>query len=378
MCKDVTMKKNINYINLNTGEQLDSIWDYLNTDGWKNIHPENFEYNNLIGVLKRKDAKPVVGNFIPIYKGMQYLDKEKKAIDPTYVPKIFEADMDSFLTSAHLFFKQYENKKIGVQLSGGLDSSIIIGLLKHFQIPFYLVGLSTERYEFRTERHVQHLISKWAIESVLIDYENYLPLSNLQEVPKHQFPDLLVNNYSSNKAMALECERLGIQVLLTGEGGDNVFAESIPTEPELCTWIPQSFGDTWLAEYVYTPFDVDIIPFYEDKSILDAIYNLRIGQGEDNSKLWARHFFKDFIPQELVNFTYCADFWGIYISGLQKAIPQMKILCNRAFELTQNLYFSKETIESLLSQDLLSAKKEVYQKIEARVALAVWVNSLNK
>lgn len=37
MCKDVTMKKNINYINLNTGEQLDNIWDYLNTDGWMTI-----------------------------------------------------------------------------------------------------------------------------------------------------------------------------------------------------------------------------------------------------------------------------------------------------------------------------------------------------
>lgn len=372
------MRNNIHFRNIKTGEYSNDIWSFLSHNGCNDIHPENFEHNNLIGVLKRKDAKPVVGDFIPIYKGMVWDFEEKKAIDPTYVPKIFEVDIDSFLKATHLFFKQYENKRIGVQLSGGLDSSIIIGLLKHFQIPFYLVGLTTQRYEFRTERHVQQILSKWAIESVLIDYEKYLPLSNLQEVPKHQYPDLLVNNYSSNKAMALECKRLGIQVLLTGEGGDNVFAESIPTEPELCTWIPQSFGDTWLAEYVYKPFDVDIIPFYENKGVLDAIYNLRISQGEDNSKLWARHFFKEFIPKELMNFTYCADFWGIYISGLQKAIPQIKILCNRAFELSQNLYFSKESIDDLLSQDLLSAKKEVYQKIEARIALAVWINSLNR
>jgi hypothetical protein len=378
MFKDITMKKNINYINLNTGEQLDNIWDYLNTDGWKNVHPTNFEYNNLIGVLKRKDAKPVVADFLPIYKGMQWLDKDKKAIDPTYVPKIFDANMDSFLTAAHLFFKQYENKKIGVQLSGGLDSSIIIGLLKYFKIPFYLVGLTSKRYEFRTEVYVQNILSEWAIESVLINYEDYLPLSNLHEVPKHQYPDLLVNNYSSNKAMALECKRMGIDILLTGEGGDNVFVEPIPYDPKQCSWIPQSFGDTWLAEYVYTPFDVNIIPFYEDKGVLDAIYNLRIGQGEDNLKLWTRKFFKEFLPQELVNFTYCADFWGVYISGLQKAIPQIKILCDRAFDLTQNLYFSKESINNLLRQDLLSAKKEVYQKIEARAALAVWINSLNK
>ena len=372
------MKKKINYINLNTAEHLDNIWDYLNTDGWKNIHPENFEYNTLIGVLKRKEAKPVVADFLPIDKGMKWLDKEKKVIDPTYIPNYFDANMTIFLNAALAFFKQYEGKKIGVQLSGGLDSSIIIGLLKHFQTPFYLIGMSTKRYEFRTEKHVQQILSKWAIESVLIDYEDHLPLSNLEEVPKHQYPDLSVNNYSSNKAMALECKRMGVEILLTGDGGDNVFAEPIPSDPKQCTWIPQSFGDNWVAENVYSPFGVDIIPFYEYTGVLDAIYNLRLGQGEDKAKLWARQYFKEFIPQELVDYTYCADFWGIYISGLQKAIPQIKILCNRAFDLTTNQYFSEDSINSLLSQDLLSAIKEEYQKIEARVALAVWINSLNK
>lgn len=372
------MKKKINYINLNTAEHLDNIWDYLNTDGWKNIHAENFEYNTLIGVLKRKEAKPVVADFLPIDEGMKWLDKEKKVTDPTYIPNCFDSNLTIFLNAALAFFKQYEGKNIGVQLSGGLDSSLIIGLLKHFQIPFYLVGLSTQRYEFRTEFYVQQILSKWAIESILIDYEKYLPLSKLNEVPSHQYPDLIVNNYSSNKAMALECKRMGVEILLTGDGGDNVFAEAVPSDPKQCTWIPQSFGDNWLAENVYSPFGVDIIPFYGYTGVLDAIYNLRLGQSEDKAKLWSRQFFKEFIPQELVNYTYCADFWGIYISGLQKAIPNIKIICKRAFELTQNQYFSEDSINSLLSQDLLSAKKEIYQKIEARVALAVWINSLNK
>lgn len=372
------MKKYPHYQNIITGEYFNDIWQYVNTNGWKNIHPENFEYNNLIGVLRRSESKPVVGDFIPIYKGMEWIEDENKAIDPTYIPNHVEANINAFLDAALAFFKQYENKKIGIQLSGGLDSSIIIGLLKHFKIPFYLIGMSTKRYEFRTERHVQHVLSKWAIESVLIDYENHLPLSNLEEVPKHQYPDLLVNNYSSNRAMALECKRLGVEVLLTGEGGDNVFAEDIPIDPTMCKWIPQSFGDNWPTEFIFAPCGVDLVPFYENKGILDAIYNLRIGQKEDNPKLWAREFFKDFLPRELVEYTYCADFWGIYISGLMKAIPKIKVLCKKAFDSTQNLYFSKKTIDDLLSQDLLTAQKGIYQKIEARIALAVWVNSLNK
>ncbi|MCW3108649.1 MAG: hypothetical protein JWQ09_3155, partial [Segetibacter sp.] len=209
------MKKKISYININTAEHFDNIWDYLNTDGWKNIHPENFEYNTLISVVNRKEAKPVVADFLPIYKGMKWSDKEKKVLDPTHVPEIFEADIDSFLTAARDFFNNYKDKKIGVQLSGGLDSSLIIGLLKHFQIPFYLVGLTTQRYEFRTEIYVQQILSKWAIESILIDYEKHLPLSNLIEVPKHQYPHSLANDYSSNNAMALECKRMGVEILLT-------------------------------------------------------------------------------------------------------------------------------------------------------------------
>ena len=372
------MKKKINYINLYTSEHHDNIWEYLNTDWWKNIHPENFEYNTLIGVLKRKEAKAVIGDFLPIYKGMKWLDKEKKVLDPTYIPNCFDANLTVFLNAALAFFKKYEGKKIGVQLSGGLDSSIIIGLLKHFQIPFYLVGMSAKRYEFRTEVYIQEILSKWAIESILIDYENHLPLSNLNEVPVHQYPDLLVNNYSSNKAMAMECKRMGVEILLTGDGGDNVFGEPIPSDPKQCAWIPQSFGYQWLAENVYLPHGVELISFYEYSGILDAIYSLRLGQREDKEKLWARQFFKEYIPQELVNFTYCADFWGLYISGLLKAIPDIEILFKRAFELTHNQYFSKGSINQLLSQDLLSAKKEIYQKIEARIALAVWINSLKK
>lgn len=368
----------INYMNLKTGEIHNDIWDYLYTDNWKNIHPENFEYNNLIGVSNRKNSKPVVGHFLPLEKGMKWLSVEKKIIDPTYVPDIFEANLDSFLTAAEAFFNKFKDKKIGVQLSGGLDSSIIIGLLKHFKIPFYLIGLTTRRYEFRTERHIQQIISNWAIDTILIDYELHLPLSNLDKIPKHQYPNLLVNNYSANNAMAIECNRLGIQVLFTGAGGDNVFAEAIPFCKNQCNWIPQTFGDSWLAENVYSIFNIDLISFYEDEGILDAIYNLRIGQPEDNTKLWARNFFKEFIPSELVQFSYCADFWGLYISGLQNALTHVKILCNRAFELTNNDFFSNESIDTLLSQDLFSAKKEVFQKIEARISLAIWINTLHK
>ncbi len=330
------------------------------------------------GLLKRTFWKPELKNILPIYPGMKWCEEKKQIEDPYFIPVKQETGLKDFLNAAESFYAIYSEKKIGVQLSGGLDSSIIIGLLKNFGIPFSLVGMSSTRYEFRTERYVQHILTKWGNTTTLINYEDHLPLSDLEKVPPFQHPDHLCLNYSAANAMALECKNLGIEVLLTGNGGDNVFAEDVPENPEHCKWLPQIFIDSWLNDIVYAPKGVQLVPFFGDKQIMGALYNLRKGQPEDNPKVWARRFFKDFLPQELVNYTYCADFWGLYIDGLHSALTTVRKLCNRAYELTKHPYFSDKAINELLQQDLLNANKSMYQKIESRISLAVWLNALIK
>jgi hypothetical protein len=366
------------FVNHITGERYEQLWDILKTGDWKNIKPENFEFNNLKGVLKRIEWKPVLGDIIPIYPGMIWDENKRCITDPAYIPKKQKRGMDVLLNAAEAFFKKFEEKRIGVQLSGGLDSSIIIGLLRYLDIPFHLIGMSTTRYEFRTERYIQQKLQEWTDYSVLIDYEQHLPMSHLDDVPPFQHPDLLALNYGSESAMAKEAQKQGVEVLLTGDGGDNLFAESIPVNHHECTWLPQVFSDSWPADIVYAPFGVELVPFYADPGIMDAVYNLRLGQGEDNAKLWARKFFKDFLPSELVNYTYCADFWGLYIDGLQQAIPTVKKLFHAAHELSGHQCFSEAAVKELLGQDLLHAKKEMYQVIEARTAMALWLCILNK
>lgn len=251
-------------------------------------------------------------------------------------------------------------------------------MLKHFGIPFSLVGMTTTRYEFRTERHIQNILAEWSNEVGLLDYEKHLPLFDIDKVPAFQYPDMLCLNYSADNAMALECERLGVDVLLTGNGGDNVFADEVPINPEFSTWRPQIFTDTWLNDIIYAPRGVQLVPFFGDKQVMQTIYNLRIGQPEDNAKLWARNFFRDFIPQELVNYTYCADFWGLYIDGLQKSISTVHELFDFAYNITNHSCFSKKSMKELFDQDLLNANKSMYQKIEARISLAVWLKALMK
>jgi len=358
------------------GKVLHDIWEKLEQGAWKNLAPEVFENNVKLGELNRFKSLPVIENFLPVSPGMLWDENKKCLTDPFFKPQLQNVGINDFLNAVEFFFNTFKGKHIGIHLSGGLDSSIIIALLKHFNIPFSLVGMTSTRYEFRTEKYIQELLAPWGNETFLIDYEEYLPLSKLEKVPPHQHPEMLSMNYNTSRAMALECQRMGIDVLFTGNGGDNVFAEPVSANPDACTWLPQIFMDNWLDDFAYAPYGIEVASFYADPSIMNTIYNLRLGKGEDNSKLWARQFFKDYLPKELVNYTYCADFWGLYIDGLQDNSPTVRMLFEQAYDLTGNAYFSPQKTNELLNQDLLNANKSMYQKIESRISLATWLNSL--
>jgi len=376
IAEETIKEPSTSYCLITEGKVLPDIWRELKQGAWKNLVPEVFENNVKLGELNRSKALSVIPNILPIHWGMGWDDDKKCLIDPFFHPQLQTLGINDFLHAVERFFDKFKGKHIGVHLSGGLDSSIIIALLKHFNIPFSLVGMTSNRYEFRTEKYIQQLLATWGRKTVLIDYEDHLPLSHLDKVPPHQHPQILSMNYNTSKTMAIECQNMGIEVLFTGNGGDNVFADAVPVNPADCTWLPQGFKDTWLDDFAYASYGVEVVPFYADSGIMNTIYNLRKGQDEDNAKLWARQFLKDYLPKELVNYTYCADFWGLYTDGLQESIPTIRKLFGQAYELTENDYFSLQKTNELLNQDLLNANKTMYQAIESRISLAVWLNSL--
>jgi hypothetical protein len=356
--------------------RYDSIWESLSAGAWKNIIPENLLDSALIDGVDRTLYKPVLKDFYLIHKGMKWDESIRRPFDPIFVPKKNYVNLDLFLKEASRFFKQYDGKQIGVQLSGGLDSSIIIGLLHHFKIPFKLIGLANKRFEFRTENHIQNILSGWAVDTFLIDYETCLPYSYIEIVPPHQYPEEYIRAYGSEYIMAQKAKEMGIEVLLTGQGGDNVFGDHIFENPTDLKWMPHTYHQGWLEDLVYAPIGIELIPFYADERISELIYNLRSGQKEDIPKIWARQFFKDFLPRELVEYTYHSDFWGFVISGVQEVMPQLPLLFEQTYDLTQNKFFNKEKVKELQAIDLLDHKKETYMQIEPLLGIAVWIDSL--
>ena len=298
--------------------------------------------------------------------------------DLRFQPSLAVVSLGELVEAARVLFSRYEGRHIGVQLSGGVDSSIVIGLLRACGIPYSLVGLSTERYEFRTERHVQLKLAEECGNAELIDYEQCLPLAGLETVCSHAWPDLSCINFASDTCMAEACNRLGIEVLFSGSGGDVILGTAVPENPEDCDWHPQIFNYPWPKEVVYADHGVELVAFYDDPQIVNGLYNLRRGQRDDAKKLWARQFFLNFLPSELVDFTYCADFWGVYVDGLQGALNTIRNLNSQAYELTGFRYFEPSSLECLLSEDLFQTKKTLYQKIESRAVLSVWINGIAK
>ena len=367
----------LSFYDLITGNELRGIRHLIDGEFLRRIQPDQFECNTIFGLLNREKWGSVLGNLIPLYSGMHW-DREKAcAVDPTYRPKLFPATLDTLLSAVESFLRRLDAKSVAVHLSGGFDSTLIIGILNHLQIPVTLVGMSSERYEFRTERHVQNILADKANgTSHLIDYEEYLPHSGIRQTPPSQYPDMESGD-SSDHAIAEKCQELGIDLIFSGEGGDILLGSAVPNDPALVDWKLQILDQGSLTDLVYGPRGVRLASFYSDTGIANAIYSLRRGQEEDRAKRWAREYFRAFIPSELADYAYSADFWGLYIDGLHAALPVIREIHEEAHEISRHPYFEKRCLEELLKQDLLRCDQRFYQKLESRVGLAAWLCSVH-
>ena len=364
----------LSFINIRTGDLHAEIWEALRDGYWRSADFVAHETNTLNGVRARAHIVPVLADLIPIELGQTWNRLEKQINEVKFTPNTFECGLDEFLGRSEKFFKNFADMRIGVQLSGGVDSSLIIGLLKYFKISHSLVGFCTDRYEFRTESFIQKLLANQAERSQLINYEDFLPYSGLFGVIPHQLPNLSSAGLATDQAMASNCVDLGVDILLTGCGGDVAFGNEVHSDK--CLWIPAIFNDSWLQDMVYTPKGVHVVSFFSDHEILECLWNLRLGQKADPRKLWARNFFRDFLPRELVDYTYKADFWGLYIDGLNNSLPEIRNIHKKAYELSCNHYFEEENLNQILKNDLYNCDQKLYQKLEAKISSAVWINSI--
>lgn len=98
-------------------------------------------------------------------------------------------DRSNFERLASKYLHGLKIESVAVELSGGLDTSLIIEVLASIGVKIKLFGLESDAYAFRTERHIQRYYKSKISDFVCLPYDDCLPLGNLTEVPAHPHPN---------------------------------------------------------------------------------------------------------------------------------------------------------------------------------------------
>lgn len=337
----------------------------------------NHEQNSYSYVYKPDIYKPVLKNLIPIPPKSSWIFKDGsfRIVANSNIFRRKEYSKIELFTCLNKYINILRNKKIGVQLSGGLDSSLIIGILKHFEIDPILIGMNNSRYEFRTERIIQEIIKKKSSKAIVISDDNYMPFSNLLNVPIHSIPNPSAIFYNSENKMAELFSENNVDIVFNGMGLDTIFCLSPNMFEYQEQWLPFMFDNNWFHDYIYKPKNIYFTPAISSPILVNIIWNLRLNCSEDNTKKWARNYFSDFLPKELVKFSYKADHAGLLIDGIKHNFEIIEYLFNFVYEKTKLYPFSKKEFQNLFIDYHLNDDTTI-KLILSRTSYAVWIYSL--
>lgn len=290
--------------------------------------------------------------------------------------------LDDLLDYAvRVLMKLSKGKKIAVELSGGLDSSIIIEFLRRQPTSFFLVGFTSKRYEFRTERAIQLHYQDRCPSAHLIPYEDCSLFGALDEVPAHPFPAQECLYYSRHKAMARACATHGIDVLLSGTAGDPLLGYA----PEPCSANGQAptgcaywnLAEMWSNQHVYQPLGCNYVSALALGRLPAMLLQARSGEGADPKKMWARQKFRDYLPKYLADFAYKAHHDGVVIDHLSSALSSIDRVSTCAYKLTGHPALAP----SLMSNDVRNFRflsRSQQENLYSRLAFATWAFSNEK
>lgn len=269
------------------------------------------------------------------------------------------------------------NNQIASEVSGGLDTAIVIGMLRSIGIDPCLVGAISDRYEFRTERHIQQTIAKNAQNVHFINEGESLPFAHLLATPAHALPNKSSLFFYLNKVTALWAKAAGQPFVANGIGFDSILIDKIAPPAKTYTFDPRNLDDNWANDYVFRPLNVTYVNVASIHSVQKALVSMRSGLEEDTQKAWARETFRQFIPRELADYRYKASFAAVYDEGLEHAKDDILFICATAHKLTCLDELDPNKIKALIDGFREYDNKAEFEFL-ARLSFASWVYQLEK
>ncbi len=336
--------------------------------------------NNISNFFLRPDVyQEVIDGIIPIpARSRWFYDGSKfSCIDNRFV-SLFKSDLSSFLKLIKKLTRALTSKRVAIELSGGLDTSLIICILKYLDFDPFLIGSKSSRYESRTESFIQDYFQQRFNSVKMFSSEETLPFSNLLSTPVHQLPSSSSLYYKFAKRTAEECAKEGVHILLSGMGFDALLCENPITDeinmlPD--SWQTWMLDDGWFNENIYNNYGITYKLAAASQLIIKNVWALRHSEGEDLKKWWARNFFGEFLPSELVNYAYKADNSGGFLEGFLNAKTDIAELFKVAYEVTKSDSFSLASLNKLYDNvHLVDEQKD--KLVLAQVSYANWIYGL--
>lgn len=372
--------RSVSFYNHTTKQVQKSIWKELEAGLWRSFDVDNFIYNQSLPCTgqRKTEYRPIFKDISPIYPGHTWDWEQGCLREERFYPRLLsDVSWDSFMEVARNFFARFEGKRIGVHLSGGLDSSLIMALLKYLKIPFVAVGLTSERWEFRTERAIQECVGQWAEDALLLDMENYWNYAE-EDYTCEPYPYSLCYVCQTEQALIDAFVERQVDVVFTGQGGDSVLIDAVPEDGQGRGFNLKNEFRFALEEEWYASYGMELVSFFADENIIEQLVNLRRGEGEDTRKVWARQFFRKILPRELSEYVYKADYVAYWIRNLEEMKTQIRPLFERAYRLLGHQGFNESAIRELEQENLNALESDDFSRFSARFLIAIWLRGLCK
>jgi len=261
--------------------------------------------------------------------------------------------------------------KVAIEISGGLDSSIMIGIFQKLGYEPLLIGTVSQLYKFRTERHIQHTIAK-NFKNVILYESTSRQFTNLLDTPDHFLPNYASLHHSVCAETVRILEEEGVKYVLQGTAFDCMLVEGVDGNPNEMPW-PVLEGD-WLHDYVFAPKGLAYIDVAALNPVRQTLLSLRNGQKQDIQKWWARKFFADLIPSELSQYAFKANFGPLWWDGLLSSADQITRIMELAWQVTSLPVFKRFQMKSLFDNMNHGTGRQGF----APLAYANWIHALHK
>ena len=368
------------YYDRKTNIIYDEIYDKINLSLVKKINIKAHDINTAQFYFRPDIYNEVIEGIIPIpprtrwkYDSGRFSSLNNKYVSKNFRPEISELTYITKKICSVLF-----KKKIAIELSGGLDTSLVIGIIQDLGYEPSLIGITSSRYEYRTEAYIQEKFNKTNNTSLLINSYESLPFSNLKSTPLHQLPSPTSIFYKNVLLISNECSKKKIEIVLSGNGFDALLCENTENLkdnllPE--NWYPWMLDDNWLNEYIFNKQNIFYSSAAGSQLLINCIYSLRKNQKEDLKKMWARRFFSKYLPIELVNFGYKADYSGAFLDGFLVSKKEISDIFEVAYDVTDIKEFSPSAFQNLYF-DAHFPNEELDKLRISRVSLANWIFGL--